>query len=93
MKKELADKLAFQILVNGEPVCIAGAITDQRVLTTCLSWTHREPDRIGFTVGGIPQSDQHINWKVPDVSLGDEILIRIVETDKADPPDQVEPKV
>ena len=85
--------LAFQILVNGNVVCTAGAGPNDRVLGTALSWTHRDPDRLSFSVGGIPESDQHVDWNVPDVAIGDEITIRIIDTENVDPPDNTQPKI
>jgi len=43
--------------------------------------THRDPDHLSFTVGGVPDADRHLEWDVPEVSVGDEITIRIIETD------------
>ena len=85
--------LAFQIVVNGELVCTAGAGPNHRVLASALSWTHRDPDRISFTVGGISESDQHQGYKVPEISIGDEVTIRIVDTDNVDQPDNIRPKL
>ena len=85
--------LAFQILVNGEVVCTAGAPPSHRVLSTIVSWTHREPDQIGFHVGGVPDADQHLDWNVPEVGIGDEISIRIIDTDDVDQPDNARPKI
>ena len=85
--------LAFQILVNGTVVCTAGADKGHRVLTTILSWTHHDPDRLSFTVSGAPEADQHLYWDVPEVSIGDEIAIRIIETNDVDQPDDVRPKI
>lgn len=85
--------LAFEITVNGKTICTAGAGPKHRVLATAVSWTHRDPDRIGFTVGGVPESDQHLEYRVPKISVGDEIKIRIVETDIVDEPDSKRPKL
>ena len=85
--------LAFQIVVNGELVCTAGAGPNHRVLASAFSWTHRDPDRISFTVGGISESDQHQDYKVPEISIGDEVTIRIVDTDNVDQPDNIRPKL
>lgn len=83
--------LAFEITVNGKLICTAGIGPAQRVLATTLSWTYREPSRIAFHVGGISETDQQVDFKVPDVAIGDEILIRIIDTDLVDQPDSVRP--
>ena len=85
--------LAFEIVVNGNVICTAGAGPKHRVLATALSWTHRDPDRIAFTVGGVPASDQHLNYDVPEISVGDEIIIRVIETENVDEPDSVRHKL
>ncbi len=85
--------LAFQILVNGKVACTAGAGEGHRVLASALSWTHRDPGRISFTVGGVPESDEHLDYDVPEISVGDEITIRILETDEVDKPSGSRPKI
>jgi|GEM_PF-2350975 len=85
--------LAFEITINGKVICTAGAGPNHRVLATILSWTHRDPDRIAFNVGGVPETDQHLGFNVPDVSIGDEITIRIIDTDAVDEPDQIRAKL
>jgi len=79
--------LAFQILVNGKVVRTAGVGPGHRVLATALSWTHHQPNQIAFTLGGIPKADEHLEYNMPQVSIGDEITIRILETDDVDEPD------
>ena len=85
--------LAFQILVNGNVVCTAGVGPDGRVFASALSWTHRQPEQVSFTVGGVPETDQHLDWNAPEISVGDEITIRIIETDEIDAPDSARPKI
>ena len=38
--------IAFEIFVNGEKVCTAGVESDFGMLTTVLSWTKRDLDRL-----------------------------------------------
>jgi DNA-directed RNA polymerase subunit E'/Rpb7 len=38
--------IAFEILVNGDRVCTAGVESDFGMLTTVLSWTKRDLDRL-----------------------------------------------
>ena len=86
--------LAFEILVNGKRICVAGTAPVNRVLSAALSWTHHEPDQLRPHVGGIPaETDQHFNYHVPEIGLGDELLIRIVETDDIDEPDEFRPPI
>lgn len=85
--------LAFEISVNGTIVCVAGAGPKHRVISSIVSWTRRDPDQISLHVGGVPQSDQHLTWNTPKISIGDEITIRIVETDTVDEPDDIRPEL
>ena len=81
--------LAFEVLVNGKPACTAGATEGHRVLVTSLNWT--SPDHFILTVGGVPESNHHFQYSVPEVGMGDEITIRIIETDNVDQPDTIRP--
>ena len=82
--------IAYEISVNGKRICIAGTAPLNRVLGASLSWTHHDSDRLTFDVGGIPaETDQHFRYNVPEITVGDEIVIRIVETDQIDEPDLV----
>jgi hypothetical protein len=77
--------LAFEISVNGKRVCTA---TLERVLSTVVTCTSHTPDHIDFRVGGVPETSvgEHIEWETPRIGIGDEVTIRIIETDSADPP-------
>ena len=84
--------LAFEVLLNGRRLCLAGTAHHSRVLAAALSWTHREPERLDFHVGGvIANADQHFVFDTPEVQVGDEILIRVVNSDTADQPDRIYP--
>ena len=85
--------LAFQILVNGKVVCTAGAPPEHRVLSTIVTWTHRHPDQIDLHVGGVPEGDQHLEWNMPKIDIGDEVTIRIIDTNDIDQPDMVRPEL
>ena len=77
---------AFEIYVNGERVCLAG-VTDRSVLTTIIDYSGRDREPLHLHVGGllIPQ-EEHVRWQDRDLDVGDEIRVRIVETDEVDPP-------
>ena len=83
--------LAFKILVNGNEVCTAGADDGHRVLATSLSWTFRNPGELQFNVGGVAESDQHLGFNVPEISIGDQITIEVVDTHTVSTPDTVIP--
>jgi hypothetical protein len=82
--------LAFEVLVNGKTLCIAGAEMSD-VMSTSMTWARRDPDRIRFNVGGIVagKPNEHFLWKTPSIAIGDEIKIRLVDADTWDDPDLV----
>ncbi len=86
--------VCFEILLNGEFLCRAGA-DDLKVLTNFLTWT-RKPSKLTadsaetnlhLHVGGMTLENEHAHWlsEVP-LSVGDELTIRIVESSTADQP-------
>jgi hypothetical protein len=87
---------AFEIHLNGRHLLTAG-IGDVGVLASIISWSGNSPQpgllsahipRVSFHfhVGGHdPASDEHVDWSVPEIGVGDEITVRIVETDQASP--------
>jgi hypothetical protein len=77
--------IAFEVSVNGKKICTAGA---ECVLDVGMDWVAHHPNRIGFHAGGISNQrgvDHHCEWPLPSVVVGDEITIRIVETDSPTP--------
>jgi hypothetical protein len=77
---------AFEILVNGTPVCVAGA---NPVFHAGLSWSRfRDKDGgFGFDVGGSNDDEQWehgVVWPVPAIGIGDEVTIRLISTDSVD---------
>jgi hypothetical protein len=77
---------AFRIFVNGEQVCTAG-IGPNGVLVTCVNWVgHNTEGHLDFRVGGLDsRTDEHADWSVPPIRVGDEVSILVVETDEVDP--------
>jgi len=84
--------IAFEITINGEKRIVA-ATTPNKVLAIGLAWTHRDSDHLRFHVGGIlgdgNETDNHFDWEIPEPKLGDDISIRIIETDAPDEPDRI----
>jgi len=86
--------IAFEITVNGKKFVVAG-IEDWDLLHTDIM-ARREADDDGgniydLKVGGLPiQTEEgkleHVRWPEAELKVGDEITIRIVETDSADKP-------
>ena len=85
--------LAFEISVNGKRLCVAGtAVSD--VISTVVSWVRSRsnmPEQLDFHVGGIlaGESPTHFGWTTPLIGPGDEITIRLVDTDSWDEPEHL----
>jgi hypothetical protein len=85
---------AFEVFVNGEKLCVAG-IGDDGVLTSIVTWVarHGEGD-LTVSVGGLySQTEEHVNWiSQRPLSVGDEVHVKIVETDSVDTPARKRPQ-
>jgi hypothetical protein len=80
--------LAFEVMVNGKRLCVMST-ANHSVISTIVSWTVHKSDDIAFHVGGIPSDDSlaFTDWRTPALKTGDEILVRIVDVDVFDEPD------
>lgn len=94
--------IALEVRLNGKRVCIAGGddcgVLTATVAAVGSLGKATVPARPGeaadihFNVGGLtsrkdPKRDVHLRWKsVAPLSIGDSIQVKVVETDKADPP-------
>ena len=79
----------FEIYVNGQHLITAG-IGDDGFLTSSLTWvgsTAPKPaSHLHLHVGGTDhRTSEQVNWSVPSVGVGDEITIKIIETDQITP--------
>ncbi len=79
---------ALLVFVNGERICVAGI--EYGVVGTHVGWTGSDKyGKFSLRVGGLDgRTVERVRWLVPNVGVGDEITIRIVEVDKADPPSE-----
>lgn len=89
--------LGVEVFVNGERQCLAGA-RNHTVLSTIVSWARRPPSskmnwESHLHVGGLTTTRARdgartfTSWvENPDLRPGDEVLIRIVKTLRAEPP-------
>ena len=76
--------------MNGKKLCLAG-IGDDGVLTAITNWVSGGPHDAAdlfVEVGGlVSPSEEHLNWiKQKPLRVGDEIRVKIVETDSVDEP-------
>jgi hypothetical protein len=71
--------------INGKRHCIAGLESGNFGAT--VSWDQDSPDTPGFlSIIGLSQDRQTAIWPAAILRLDDEVRIRIVDTDAADPP-------
>ncbi len=78
--------LAFEVSVNGKHICTASTLT-HCVVGVAIDWAH---DRLRFNIGGVASDDptQHSAWKTPALAIGDEVAIRLIDTESYDQPDE-----
>jgi hypothetical protein len=90
--------IAFQVGLNGMPICTAG-IEDVGVLTSVLTWARRRAsghdhpgveEELMFEVSALdsrdPKESEHLKWLSESLRVGDSISIRIVEVEAAHTP-------
>jgi hypothetical protein len=81
---------AFEVFINGHRLCLAG-VGENGVLHAIVNWVggldHEEAVRL--SVAGLDSdTDEHMRWKVPTIGVGAEVLVKVVETASADPPNE-----
>ena len=78
---------AFKIYLNGKKLCLAGVGNDG-VLTTPITYVRsRKRRETQVYVGGLisPQGE-HVMWRQSRLRPGDELRVKIVETETVDKP-------
>jgi hypothetical protein len=84
---------AFVISLNGQPFVTAG-VGDDGTLTTNVTWVGCSPPSLaegglGLLVHGIDaRSGERVRWSVPEIGVGDEVTIKIIETNQVSPEDK-----
>jgi hypothetical protein len=84
---------AFVISLNGEPFVTAG-VGDDGTVSANVTWVGTSPPRVaegglGLFVQGIDaRSGERVRWSTPEIGVGDEITIKIVETHQVSPEDE-----
>jgi hypothetical protein len=78
---------AFEVYINRKKVCLAG-IGDDGVLTSIVDWVTKQGEGdLLVTVGGLVSPvHEHVTWVKQDLCMGDEVTVKIVETDSSDVP-------
>ena len=95
--------IAFEIILNGQKLCTAGA-GDLGVVATNLCWVRRKslpdgvvipdwtPEELTIDVGGIDSyTDEHLRWLREELKVGDTVEIRVIEIDRVDEPESRSP--
>jgi hypothetical protein len=82
---------AFEIYLNGKKLCVAGT-GDDGVLSAIVDCVSRSREyRLELAVGGLVSAKQnHLRWENRVLQVGDEVIVRIVETAKVDPPQNID---
>jgi len=73
---------AFQIVLNGKRICVAGIPKDCVLSTTITYVPFRKRRETRLYVGGGLEVDkhEHVFWKETILRAGDEVRVKIVET-------------
>ena len=77
---------AFEVRRNGKRLCVAG-IDGDCVLTTIVNYVaggKRRPDLFMQVGGLIISTDEHVIWRNVRLKHGDEVMIRIIGTERVD---------
>ena len=92
--------IAYQITVNGRRVATAGL--HQGVVSAIANWVFipsdvaSDPDKdwnAGFSLAGLDEVTlEHLKWFQHDFQVGDEVSIKLIETDQVDEPIEREPR-
>jgi hypothetical protein len=85
--------LCYEVMLNGRRLCMAGV--PDGVLVGALTWTGNhstEPpeSRTNLRVGGI-SGDNHVDWCLEPLSVGDEVVFRLSDSQTADSPTDLRP--
>lgn len=84
--------LTYEVVINGEKITLAG-IADWTVMSVIVSAGRCDGgDDVNHTldIGGMSRDREdgahHVRWKAPEIGLGTEILIKILDSDQPDIP-------
>ncbi len=82
---------AFEVHINKKRICVAG-VGDDGVLS--LITTHAVGDGYSeswLTIGGIIATEAHVKWAQRKLKMGDDVRVKLVETEKIDRPKKRDP--
>ena len=80
--------IAFKVSVNGDRVCTVGVGWDGVLTAGVMRPPHFGPrlQASGLEVA----TNEHLEWTVPKIKVGDKICIEIIEADSVDEPSRRE---
>jgi len=78
---------AFEVQLNGKRLCLAG-VGERGVLTAIIEHiAGLNGSNLNLNVGGLFSSTwKHVRWRNRRLKVGDEVLIKIVESESVDKP-------
>ena len=83
---------AFEVLVNGVRVCTVGVPHNGVASVIVSHFSPGSDDRYMLRAGGLDVTTrEYIHWDFPPLSFGDEITIRLVDTESVDDPAHRQP--
>jgi hypothetical protein len=90
--------IAYQIAINGKQVATAGV--REGVVSAIANWVFIPSDvatdpardwHAGFSLAGLDElTSEHLKWFRRDLRVGDEITIKLIETERVDEPTERE---
>jgi hypothetical protein len=87
--------IAFELYLNGKKVATAGV--EQGVMSVIANWVRLKQDgdswQSSVSIAGLDdKTSEHLKWFRQDLVVGDEIRIRLVDSEQIDLPAEREPK-
>jgi hypothetical protein len=81
--------IAFELYLNGNKVATAGI--DQGVMTIIANWVRSKQNggdwQSGVSIAGLDtRKSENLKWFRQDLTLGDEVRIRLVDSERIDSP-------
>ena len=81
----------FEVYLNGERLCAAGIDSDGSLNVMVDHVKGKGRDRMHLRVGGFVNATQEfLNWKRAELRIGDELRIKITDSDVVDEPERRE---
>lgn len=78
--------IGFEILVNGKRVCIAGNEGGGWTTVSVSRYSGLTQHKLALDATGHDQGVRGLfGWDTPAITVGDEITIKVIETDRPDP--------